>query len=98
MEQGPNYSKRLLDPSKLTLGALVRRYWKDSDGTWRHEDIEITRERPFTSEGSLWTAGRRVGGSRQDYISLSDMGIVPRRNNTYNSRSYTVVLEPGRPQ
>jgi|GEM_PF-2973796 len=95
-KKGPDYKKRLLDPSKLTMDAVVRRYWQDHDGSWRPEDYTITRNGAFTREGSLWTVGRRSGAAKQEYISLSDMGIVPRRNGKYATRAYTVLLKSGR--
>jgi hypothetical protein len=94
--KGPYYKKRLLDPSKLITNAVIRRYWRDPNGTWQYEDYTITRNGAFTHEGSLWTTGRKPGAVDQDYISLSDMGIVPRRNGKYATGAYTVLLKPGR--
>ncbi len=95
-EKGPHYDKRLLDPSRLTMGATVRRYWRDHDGSWHYDDIEITRNEAFMHQGSLWTAGRDSRTGRQEYYSLRDMGIVVRGNGSYNPGTYTILLKPGR--
>lgn len=93
--EGPNYKKRLLDSSKLLLGAVVRRYWRDYDGVLHHDDYEITRNGSFEAHGTMWTSGRPASGGRQEYLALADMGIIPLGNGAYN-RAYTILLKPGR--
>lgn len=97
LSDGPDYKKRLLDPSKVVANAVVRKYRRGQDGSWHHEDITILQSKPFERHGlpGLWTIGR-VGTGRQEYFSLPDMGIVAYRNGTFNPSNYTVLLKAGR--